>query len=149
MNKAIFIATAPISLIDNTANNWQATTMNDIIKEQYIQIPENYLFTLGSGISSTIASRATYPSYRLPTGSQYYLAGRDVFRWGGSADPYEIDFDRYGITPDFNRGVAVIWRAPKSEPHHLSEMPHIFKNVPNDWKEICDSIVNKKIDLRK
>lgn len=144
MNRATFIGTVYLKFLDQSANNWIAGTMEDIIAEDIIVKPHDYFFTLGSGIYSGGTSLATIPAYRLPTNSQFYLAGRDVFRWGGIKDPYEVDFDRYGFTPDYAKGVAVVWKAPKSEPHHLSKLPKLFDHIPNDWREICTSIITKQ-----
>ncbi len=119
--------------------------MEDIIHECFITSPPNYLFTLGSGVSSTMTSLATTPSYYLPTSSQFYLAGRDVFRWGGSSDPHEIDIDHYGFTPDYSRGAAIVFKAPKSELHHLSKMPQMMDYLPPEWKEICVTILNNQL----
>ena len=121
--------------------------MEDIIQERLINPPQNYFFTLGSGVNSTMTSLATTPAYYLPTNSQFYLAGRDVFRWGGTADPYEVDIDHYGFTPDYARGAAIVWMAPKSEPHHLSETPQIMNYIPEGWKEICEAILNKQVSF--
>lgn len=147
MEKANFIATISLDFLDRSQSNWGAATMDDIIRERLISRPPTYLFTLGSGIASRATSLATTPAYRLPTNSQTYHAGRDVFRWGGPKNPFEIDFDRYGFTPDFDRGVAVVWKAPKSEPHHLSRMPQMTQYIPDDWKEICSEIIGKNLSI--
>ena len=119
--------------------------MENIIIDGYISKPNDHLFTLGSGVASWMTSLATTSTYRLPTQSQVYIAGRDVFRWGGVRDPYEIDFDHYEFTPDYNRRVVIIWKAPKSKPHHLSELPQLLVHIPDDWKEICQAILDKKL----
>jgi hypothetical protein len=129
MKQADYIGTVPLEFIDLSETKWCATLMDDIFQERYITQPTNYLFTLGSGVASHMVSLATTPSYHIPTSSQIYLAGRDVFRWGGPDDPYEIDIDRYGFTPDYSHGAAIMWRAPKSEPHHLSRLPQLNINI--------------------
>jgi hypothetical protein len=145
MNEAIFVETIPMDILDRSQSNWLATVMDDIFQEEYINRPPYHLFTLGSGVASHMVSLATTPAYPIPTTSQNYLAGRDVFRWGGPTDPHEIDIDRYGITPDITRGSAVLWKAPKTEPHHLSKLPQMRLNIPSDWKEICEAILNGQL----
>lgn len=145
MNKADFIGTVSFDFLDSSASNWTAGTTNDMIQDGLITLPPDYFFTLGSGVQSTMTSLATTPAYQLPTKSQFYLAGRDVFRWGGFHDPFEVDIDHYGFTPDYIREVAIIWKAPKSEPHHLSEMPELLVHLPDDWKEFCQAIINKQL----
>ncbi len=145
MNRAQFIGTISLDFLNNSASDWIAGTTEDIIQQGLITLPQNYFFTLGSGVQSTMNSLATTPAYYLPTNSQFYIAGRDVFRWGGTADPYEIDIDHYGFTPDYTRGAAICWRAPKTEPHHLSEIPQLLNFVPQDWIEICGAILKKQL----
>lgn len=145
MDKARIIGTVPLNFLDHSESNWRVMTMDDIIQERFVTPPPNYFFTLGSGVNSTMTSLATTPAYNLPMSSQFYLAGRDVFRWGGTSDPNEIDIDHYGFTPDYAHGAAVMWMAPKSEPHHLSETPQLFIYIPNDWKEICTAILTKRL----
>jgi hypothetical protein len=151
MDKAKYIGTVSLDFLQlpGTVGNWQTYQTEDIFAQNLITMPHDYLFTLGSGIftpgfSNLMSSLATIPQYRVPTTSQYYVAGRDVIRWGGEKDPLEIDFDRYGFTPDFNKGVAIVWKAPKFEPHHLSEVPEYIKKVPNNLKDLVDSIVKGK-----
>jgi hypothetical protein len=146
MNKAIFVSTVPLKFLDQSANNWKSGTTEDIVNGPIMK-PKNYLFTLGSGVYSWGTSFATTPAYELPTNSQFCLAGRDVFRWGGINDPYEIDFDRYGFTPDYSKGVAIVWKAPKSEPHHLSKIPELLLNIPTDWKEICQAVITRNMSF--
>ena len=145
MNQAHYMGTVPLNFLNRSQTNWGIARMEDIIADGYITKPDDHLFTLGSSVASWMTSLATTPAYPLPTQSQIYTAGRDVFRWGGTNDPYEIDFDRYGFTPDYYRGIAVMWKAPKSEPHHLSELPQILVNVPGDWQEICRAILNRQL----
>ena len=137
MNKATFVGTVPLEFLDKSATNWRSGTIEDIFADGLITRPQDYLFTLGSGVHSFGSSLATTPAYQLPTTSQFYLAGRDVFRWGGTNDPNEIDFDRYGFTPDYERSAAIVWKAPKSEPHHFSEVPNLINNIPEDWRVFC------------
>lgn len=145
INKANIIGTVPIDFIDETASDWDKFVTEDIIQSGFITAPSDYLCTLGSGVCCNMSSLATTSAYQLPTTSQNYYAGRDVFRWGGSKDPYEIDFDRYGLTPDFNRGVAVLWKAPKSEPHHLSEIPEMLNYLPDSEREFCRAVLEKRL----
>ncbi len=145
MNRADYIGTVALQFLDDSDTLWQPNALEDVFGEELIKRPPNYLFTLGSGVSSNMVSLATTPAFQLPTNTQFYLAGRDVFRWGGSSDPYEIDFDRYGFTPDYRRGVAIVWKAPKSEPHHLSRYPQMLTFVPPDWKEVCEAILDRKL----
>ncbi len=148
MNKASFVGTISLDFLDKFANNWTVGTTEDIIDAGLIKKPQYYLFTLGSGVDSLGTSLATTPPYRLPTHSQIYLAGRDVYRWGGTSDPYEVDFDRYGFTPDYTRGVTILWKAPKSEPHHLSELSQLLIHIPKDCKEICEAVFKgKRLDV--
>ena len=151
MDKAKYIGTAPLDFLQLPGNvgNWQTYETENIFAQNLITVPHNYLYTLGSGIftpgfSDLITSLATIPNYPLPTTSQFYIAGRDVIRWGGEKDPLEIDFDRYVFTPDFNKGVAVILKAPKFEPHHLSDVHRIIDKVPNNLKDLVDAIVKGK-----
>lgn len=145
MNQAHFMGTVSLEFLDRSQTDWFAVKIEDIIAEGHISKPNDYLFTLGSGVASWMTSLASTPSYTLPTQSQIYTAGRDVFRRGGTDDPYEIDFDRYGFTPDYTRGVAIMWKAPKSEPHHLSELPQLLTKIPEDWQDICQAILNKQL----
>lgn len=151
VNKAQYIGTVSLDFLQlpGTVGNWQTYETEDIITKNLITMPHDYLFTLGSGIfmpgfSDFITSLATIPRYPIPTTSQYYVAGRDVIRWGGEKDPLELDFDRYGFTPDFDKGVAVVWKAPKFEPHHLSEVPELINKVPENFKELVNGIVTGK-----
>lgn len=145
MQRANFVGTIALEVLDKADSNWGAVRMEDVIELGLVKKPPEYMFTLGSGVASWRTSLATTPAFRLPTNSQFYLAGRHVVRWGGANDPYEIDLDHYGLTPDFNRGVVVVWKSPKSEPHHLSEMPQMMQYVPEGWKEICTAIIDKKL----
>lgn len=145
MNQAQFINTISLDFINQSQTGWKATQLEDIIVDGYIAKPNNYLFTLGSGVASWMSSLATTPAYLLPTQSQTYIAGRDVFRWGGTNDPYEIDLDHYGFTHDYNRRIVVMWKAPKSEPHHLSELPQLLEHIPEDWLDICQAVLNKQL----
>lgn len=145
MQRANYIGTVSLDFLDKADSNWGVATMGDIIEQRLITKPAEYMFTVGSGVASWRNSMATTPAFPLPTTSQFYLAGRHVARWGGTNDPFEIDLDHYGFTPDFNRGVAVVWKSPKSEPHHLSEMPQMMQYVPQEWKEICTAIIDKKL----
>ena len=145
MQRANYIGTVALDFLDNAESNWSAGTTEDIIQQRIITRPPEYMFTLGSGVASWRISLATTPAFYLPTNSQFYLAGRHVVRWGGTNDPFEIDLDHYGFTPDFDRGVAVVWKSPKSEPHHLSEMPQMMQYIPEDWKEICTAVIDKKL----
>lgn len=151
MDRAKYIGTVSLNFLQlpGTVGNWQTYETEDIFAQNLITMPHDYLFTLGSGIfipgfSDLISSLATIPQYPIPTTSQYYIAGRDVIRWGGEKDPLELDFDRYGFTPDFNKGVAVVWKAPKFEPHHLSEVPGLIDKVPDNFKDLVDAIVTGK-----
>lgn len=144
MQRANYIGTVSLDFLDKAESNWGATTMEDIIERGLITKPPEYMFTLGSGVASWRTSLATTPAFPLPTNSQFYLAGRHVFRRGGANDPFEIDLDHYGFTPDFDRGVAIVWKSPKSEPHHLSEMPQMTQYIPGDWKETCTALIDKK-----
>lgn len=125
-------------------NDWEKYETDDIFSTNFINIPKEHLFTLGSAIhlpnNQTFASLATTPAFKLPTSSQYYVAGRTVVRWGGEEDPLELDFDHYGFTPDRNKGLALVWLAPKSEPHHLSEMPEMLNHIPSSMKQLVDAI---------
>lgn len=145
MERATYIGTTSLEFLNRSASDWRVGTTEDIIAEGLVTKPHNYLFTLGSGVYSCGVSLATTPTYQLPTNSQFYLAGRDVFRWGGPKNPYEIGLDRYGFTPDYSRDIAVVWKAPKSEPHHLSEVPQLLVHIPEDWKEICEAIIDKRL----
>lgn len=142
MNKAKYIGTVPLGFIDNSQTSWIPEKVDDIIRVGYISEPKGYLFTMGSGVHSTMTSFATYPNYWLPANSQYYIAGRDVMRWAGTANPTEIDIDRYGFTPDFKKQSAVVWMAPKTEPHHLSARKEMLDYMPEDWKEFCKAVLN-------
>ena len=145
MSKADYIGTISIDFIDRSQTNWLAMPMDDIIQQGLITKAPDYLFTAGSGVASWMTSCATTPAYPLPTHSQFYLAGRDVFRWGGLKDPYEIDVDHYGFTPDYEREAVICWKAPKSEPHHLSQMPQLLEIMPDGWKEICSAVIERKL----
>lgn len=152
MNKAIYSGTVPLDFLKlpSGIGNWEKFETEDIFATNFINFPKNYLLTLGSAThhssySNVYTSLATTPAYKLPTSSQFYIAGRDVIRWGGPDDPLEIDFDRYVFTPDFTRGVAIVSKAPKTEPHHLSSVPSLINDVPKSWQEIFEAI--KKGDL--
>lgn len=144
--KAVFVGTVPLNFLKIPKNqlDWEPYETEDIILNGIVTVPKNYLLTLGSGIffspHHTAASLATTPAYQLPTTSQFYIAGRDVIRWGGELDPYEIDYDHYVFTPDFRRNIAIVSKAPKSELHHFSKTPEKLKFIPKPWKEIFDAI---------
>ncbi len=153
MHKAKYIGTVSLDLIKLAPNQkpWQPYETEDIIASGVVTVPKYYMLTTGSGIffspHHTASSLATTPIYRLPTTSQYYVAGRDVIRWGGELDPYEIDYDHYVFTPDFNKGVAIVSMAPKTELHHFSQFPEKIKHIPDNWKGIFEGI--RKGDLIK
>lgn len=147
MNKAIYAGTVSLDFLKLPSGivSWEKFETEDIFSTNFINYPSNYLLTIGSAthnhLSNSIrASSATTPAYQLPTSSQFYTAGRDVIRWGGPKDPLEIDFDRYIFTPDFTRGIAIVSRAPKTEPHHLSNVPSLINDVPERWKEIFKAV---------
>lgn len=150
VEKATYIGTVDLDLIKIPPNvsPWESYETNDIIAERIITIPKHYLLTTGSGIyfspSNTASSLVTTPAYKLPTNSQFYIAGRDVIRWGGELDPYEIDYDHYVFTPDFSRNLAVVSKAPKSEFHHFSRMPEKLNDLSESWKEIFLAIQEGK-----
>ncbi|QQS43856.1 hypothetical protein IPM65_07015 [Candidatus Roizmanbacteria bacterium] len=145
VNKATAIGTVPLNFINDTSSDWDKFLTEDIIEKGYITTPPDYICTLGSGICTAMTSLATTPAYPLPTTTQSYYAGRDVLRWGGFKDPHEVDFDRYGFTPDFNKGVAILWKAPKSEPHHLSKVPDILDYLSDSDRDFCKAILEKKL----
>ncbi|MFA6270713.1 MAG: hypothetical protein WC657_05935 [Candidatus Paceibacterota bacterium] len=128
---------------------WEVFETQDVFTTNFISLPNDYIATLGSGIDlsnfSAYTSLATTPSYQLPTQSQYYVAGRDVLRWGGKNDPFQVDFDRYVFTPDFSKNIAMVSIAPKSEPHHLSEMPKYLDVVPERLREILEAILKGEL----
>jgi hypothetical protein len=145
MSTAKFLGTAPLSFLTlpEAVANWQPFPTEDLIIQGYITRPNHYMLTMGSAIHpSVFASLATTPAYRLPSATQRYIAGRDVIRWGGPDDPHEVDFDRYVFSPFPEKDLAHILKAPKSEPHHLSDVPGLMKIVPDDWKEILEGIRN-------
>lgn len=147
MDKALFSGTVPLDFLKlpQGIDNWEKFETEDIFATNFINFPKNYMLTLGSAgyhssYQNIYSSLATTPAYELPTSSQFYIAGRDVIRWGGPNDPLEIDFDRYVFTPDFNRSIAIVSKAPKTEPHHLSDVPSLVNDVPDSWKEIFEAI---------
>ena len=154
MDKATFLGTVPLEFLQlpGTVTNWQPYETNDIFALNFINFPKEYMLTMGSGVHASYnniySSLATTPAYPLPIQSQFYVAGRDVIRWGGPADPYEVDFDRYIFTPMPGKDFASIFKAPKSEPHHLSEVPHLVDIVPDGWKEIMEAIRKGEFSLR-
>lgn len=145
MQRANFIGTISLDFLDRTASNWNSFTTDDILTEGIIREPNHHLFTLGSGVQSSAISLATTPAFPLPTNSQVYHAGRDVLRWGGTKDPNEIDIDHYGFTPDYKRMVAIVWKSPKSEPHHLSQRPDLLNNLPLHLRELSEEVLNKRL----
>jgi len=145
MSTAKFLCHAPLSFLrlPEAVGNWVPFPTEDLIAQGYISIPNHYMLTMGSAIyPSEFPSLATTPAYRLPSAAQRYIAGRDVIRWGGPNDPHEVDFDRYVFAPIPDRGIAQIFKAPKSEPHHLSDVPRLMEIGPDDWKEILEGIKN-------
>lgn len=144
--KATFIGTVPLDFIILPPNQpeWKPYETEDLIATGVITVPKDYLLTLGSGIFfspyHTASSLATTPAYKLPSTSQYYVVGRDVIRWGGELDPFEIDWDHYVFTPDFNKGVAIVSKAPKTELHHFSQAPKKLEYIPEKWKGIFEAI---------
>lgn len=147
MKKAEPITTVPLDWIKlpEGIQQWEPYETDDIIADSLITMPNDYLLTLGSAGNYSIekgpmASLATAPAYPLPTNSQFYVAGRDVVRWGGKHDPLEIDFDRYIFTPIPEKNIALVAKAPKSEPHHLSDVPELIEKVPDSWKEIFEAV---------
>lgn len=146
MDKASYVGTIDLDLLKLPPNvaPWEPYETEDLFALGVVTIPQHYLLTTGSGIffspTHTVSSLATTPSYQLPTTSQFYIAGRDVIRWGGELDPYEIDYDHYVFTPDFNRGKAIVSKAPKSEFHHFSQMTEKMDDLSEGWKEIFEAI---------
>ncbi len=146
MNKATYMGTVPLDFLKlpGTVTNWQSYETEDIFATNFINFPKDYMLTMGSGISPSYnniySSLATTPAYPLPTSSQIYIAGRDVIRWGGTADPLEIDFDRYIFAPIPDKNLASVFKAPKSEPHHISEIPSLVTIIPDEWKEMFEAI---------
>jgi len=51
-----------------------------------------------------------------------------------------VDFDRYIFTPIVGKNLASVFKAPKSEPHHLSQVPSLMTTVPKGWEEILEAI---------
>lgn len=147
-DEAIYLGEVPLDWlkVPPKIENWQTYETEDIFATNLITIPNDYLLTLGSGVftpcPNLYASMATTPAYPLPTSTQMYVAGRDVIRWGGKSDPYEVDFDRYIFTPLSNGESAAVFKAPKSEPHHLSSVPDLISKVPKDWQEMFVAIKN-------
>lgn len=43
------------------------------------------------------------------------------------------------------RIAVIVWRAPKSESHHLSELLRLLVHIPDDWKEICETVIEKQL----
>lgn len=147
MTKAIYAGIVPLEFLKlpQEIGEWEKYETEDIFATNFINFPKNYLLTLGSAThhssyNEMYSSLATTPAYQLPTSSQFYVAGRDVIRWGGPEDPLEIDFDRYIFTPDLSRGVAIVSKAPKTEPHHLSNVPSLINYIPKGWQEIFEAI---------
>lgn len=134
-----------LKLPENT-KPWEPFETEDIFATGLVTVPSDYLLTLGSGIffspTHTASSMATTPAYPLRSESQMYVAGRDVIRWGGINDPFEIDFDRYIFTPIPDKEIALVSKAPKSELHHFSEAPHLIKNIPDSWQDIFKAIMD-------
>ena len=134
--------------IPPNVNDWESYETEDIFTTNFINFPNDYMLTLGSAVhpsySNIYSSLATTPGYKLPISSQFYVAGRDVIRWGGTADPEEVDFDRYVFTPLTGEDFAAVSKAPKSEPHHLSDAPELMDVVSDAWKEIFEGIKNGK-----
>ncbi|MEX0622249.1 MAG: hypothetical protein WD187_04670 [Candidatus Woykebacteria bacterium] len=143
--KAIYIGTTSLDFLDRYASGWNVFSTEDILIEGVIKKPANYFVTLGSGVQSDMLSLATTPSFTLPTTSQIYLAGRDVLRWGGTNNPYEIDLDHYGFTPDYTRAAVIVWKDPKSQPHHLSKNPDLIIHYPDHIREICEAVFSKRL----
>lgn len=146
MDKAKFIGTVSLELIKVPEYKayWEPYETEDILNEGLVTTPKDYLLTLGSGIyygsQHTPSSLATTPSYRLPSTSQIYIAGRDVIRWGGNDSPNEIDFDHYLFTPDYSKNIAIVSKAPKSEEHHFSQLPQKMDHIPGNWKPRFEEI---------
>ena len=144
-DKAKYLGTVPLDFLTlpGTVGNWDTYETEDIFATGFVNFPQDYLRTLGSGMSpyrNLYNSFATTPSFQLPTTSQFYTAGRTVIRWGGRKDPLQVDLDHYLFTPDFNKGVAVVSLAPKSEPHHITDIPEIIVHLPENLKELVDKI---------
>lgn len=143
---ASYMGTVPLEWLKlpPTVKDWQTYETEDIFATNFINFPHEYMLTLGSGINPTYngiySSLATTPAYQLPTSSQIYIAGRDVIRWGGAEDPCEIDFDRYIFTPIPGKEFASVFKAPKSEPHHLSKVPTLINNVSPSMQELFKAI---------
>ncbi len=145
-DRASYLGTVSLNFLQlpGTIGNWQSYETEDIFATNFINVPHEHLYTMGSGINplqgTALASLATIPNFQLPTQTQWYIAGRTVVRWGGTSDPTEVDIDHYGFTPVFNKGVAVVWKAPKSEPHHLSQIPDLINTVPSNLVELVEAI---------
>lgn len=147
MDAAIPIGTVSLDWIKLPKDKqpWEAYETEDLFATGLVTAPREYLLTLGSGMvfsPSLMSSMATTPAYPLRSESQFYIAGRDVIRWGGPDDPYEIDFDRYVFTPLPKRNLALVSKAPKSEPHHISEVPHLLDVVDRNWQEMFKAIMD-------
>ncbi len=151
MNKAKPVGVGPMDYLalPPGVGQWESYETRDIFATNFITLPPTYIASLGSAIDlgrfSAYTSMATTPNYQLPTQSQYYVAGRDVLRWGGTADPFQVDIDRYVFTPDFDKQLAIVSLAPKSEPHHLSEIPTYLDHVPRSLQELCEAILKGEL----
>ena len=145
MEKANYIGTVPLKFLDESTSNWSAFATEDIFETGIVRKPSFYITTLGSGVASHMTSLATSSNFRLPTNSQFYLAGRDVLRWAGTADPYDFDIDHYGFTPDYNRKAAIVWMSPKSVPHHLSQRYDLLNKLNPDLRLLCEAVLKKQL----
>lgn len=151
MEKASYIGTISLDLLKLPSGvaSWEPYETDDIFATNLITFPHDYLLTIGSAAhpsyTGIFTSLATTPAYQLPTQTQMYVAGRDVIRWGGSTDPHEVDFDRYVFAPIPGKTFASVFKAPKSEPHHLSDVPNLMSSVPKSWQEVFEAIRTGKL----
>lgn len=99
--------------------------------------PPHYLFTLGSGCFSSMATTSIY--------NQTYHSAIDVFRQDYINGTVVIDVDHY--IAQMGKNSYFVYQYPPVSYHHLKPQDKILTCVPIAWQAYLDKVTKGKIVL--
>lgn len=114
---------------------WEPTQF-DRIPLSAIGYPSGYLFTLGSGCYSSMATTSQY-------GITYH-AGLDIVRQDCDSGTITFDVDHYVVSPK-DRFCAVFMEPPPPY-HHLTKEEELIKHADPQWQTYIKHSIGKKMD---